>query len=80
MTTTATWIGAKVKLTIASGVTQYNHVTTSVAYASSSTRNVHFGLGSENRASRIEIRWPSGIIQHLEKVAADQVVKVTETE
>ena len=73
-------IGAKVKLTTPSGATQYNHVTTSVGYASSSTRRVHFGLGSENRASRIEIRWPSGKIQQLQDVSADQVVKVTEPE
>jgi hypothetical protein len=71
-------IGAKVKLAAPSGATQYNHVTTSVGYASSSSRRVHFGLGEENRASRIEIRWPLGKHQLIEDVAADQVLKVTE--
>jgi hypothetical protein len=73
-------IGAKIKLTTPSGVMQHNHVTTSVGYASSSSRRVHFGLGTETRASRLEIRWPSGAIQQLEDVAADQVVKITEPE
>jgi hypothetical protein len=71
-------IGAKIKLTTPAGVTQYNHVTTSVGYASSSSRRVHFGLGTEARVSSVEIRWPSRTIQQLENVAADQVVQVTE--
>jgi hypothetical protein len=73
-------IGAKVKLTGRSGLTQYNHVSTSVGYASSSSRRVHFGLGPDDRASRIEIRWPSGKNQQLENVPADQILKITEPE
>jgi enediyne biosynthesis protein E4 len=38
----------------------------------------HFGLGKEARATRIEIRWPSGRVQTLENVRADQLLKVTE--
>jgi len=56
---------------------QVNHVTTSVGYASSSSRAVHFGLGSKTSAD-VEIRWPSGATQRLENVAADQVLRVTE--
>jgi hypothetical protein len=72
-------IGAKVRLTGASGLAQFNHVTTSVGYASSSSKRVHFGLGKDTRASLIEIRWPSGSVQVLKDVAADQVLKITET-
>jgi hypothetical protein len=43
-------IGAAIKVTTKSGV-QYNHMTTSVCYASSSAGPVHFGLGGDN-ASR----------------------------
>jgi hypothetical protein len=39
---------------------------------------VHFGLGAETRADAVEIHWPSGIVQTLENVAADQILKVTE--
>jgi hypothetical protein len=71
-------IGTRVRLTSESGSVQYNHVTTSVGYASSSDKRVHFGLGSANRIREIELRWPSGTVQTLKDVAADQVLKVTE--
>jgi hypothetical protein len=71
-------IGARLKVTTVSGTSQWNHVTTSVGYASSSSKRVHFGLGSEERASRVEIRWPSGKVQFLENVAADRLISVIE--
>ena len=71
-------IGAKVRMTSESGRTQYNHVTTSVGYASSSSRRVHFGLGEESKIAAIEIRWPSGELQVLHDVKADQLLRVTE--
>ena len=71
-------IGARVKLVPESGAAQYNHVSTSVGYASSSTRRLHFGLGEDRKAVRIEIRWPSGKTQILENVPADQLLDVTE--
>lgn len=71
-------IGARVKVTTGSGRTLYNHVTTSVGFMSSSDRRVHFGLGKETSISSIEILWPSGIVQRLEQVKADQILKVEE--
>jgi hypothetical protein len=53
-------------------------MTSSVGYASSSYGPVHFGLGPESRADLIEIHWPSGIVQTLEDVPGDRVLKVTE--
>ncbi len=73
-------IGARIRLISASGFVQYNHVTTSVGYASSSTRRVHFGLGRDSSARRIEIHWPGGREQVLEDVAAGQVLVVEEPE
>jgi hypothetical protein len=70
-------IGARIKLVTKIGA-QYNHMTTSVGYASSSDGPVHFGLGTETHADSIEIHWPSGIVQTLQNVAADQVLHVTE--
>jgi enediyne biosynthesis protein E4 len=70
-------IGARIKVVTKSG-TQYNHMTTSVCYASSSDGPVHFGLGADNRAESVEIHWPSGKVQTLENVPADQVLKVVE--
>jgi hypothetical protein len=70
-------IGARIKV-ISKSVTQYNHMTTSVCYASSSDGPVHFGLGPDARADLIEIHWPSGIVQTMQNVAADQVLKAVE--
>ena len=70
-------IGARIKLIARSGV-QYNHMTTSVGYASSSDGPVHFGLGPDTKAESIEIRWPCGVVQTLQDVAADRVIKVKE--
>lgn len=71
-------IGAKIRLTAADGSVQYDHVTTSMGYASSSDSRVHFGLGANTVAREIQISWPSGIRQVLRDVAADRVVAVTE--
>ena len=70
-------IGARVKVVTKSG-TQYNHMTTSVGYASSSDGPVHFGLGPDSGVDLIEIHWPSGVVQTLRNVDADRVLKVTE--
>jgi len=51
-------IGAEVTLTAASG-SQYATVSTASSYLSSSDKRVHFGLGKEKVAQKIEIRWPS---------------------
>ena len=71
-------VGAKIRLTTASGRVLYNHVAISVGFMSSSDKRVHFGLGKDSRISSIEIRWPSGIKQVLKDVAADQLLKVDE--
>ena len=71
-------VGAKVKVTTASGRVLYNHVSISVGFMSSSDKRVHFGLGQETKVASIEIRWPSGIQQVLTDVAADQFLKLDE--
>jgi hypothetical protein len=72
-------IGAQVKVTTKSGRTLYEHVTTSVGFMSSSDRRVHLGLGKENEIREIEIRWPSGIVQHIEHPAADRILRIEES-
>ena len=71
-------IGAVIKVVTKAGA-QYNHMTTSVGYASSSHGPVHFGLGGEDRAEQVEIRWPSGIVQTLRNVAGDRLLNVRES-
>ncbi|MGA8579371.1 MAG: CRTAC1 family protein, partial [Bryobacteraceae bacterium] len=70
-------IGARIKIVTKSGA-QYNHVTTSVGYASSSAGPVHFGLGRNVSVDLVEIHWPSGIVQELKNVPGDQLLKVKE--
>jgi len=70
-------IGARVHVTAASGE-QWNRVTTSVGYAGSSDRTVHFGLGPDARVAEIEIEWPSGLRQKLRDVAADRYLTIEE--
>ncbi len=72
-------MGAKIKVTSASGV-QYGHVNTAVGYGCSSDPRVHFGLGKDQVAGKIEITWPSGTVQVLANVKADQILTVTEPE
>ncbi len=71
-------IGAQIKLTTPDGAQQFNEVTTSVGYASSSDSRVHFGLGVSKSAARIDITWPSGIRQTLHDVPGDRVVSIEE--
>jgi hypothetical protein len=71
-------IGAKVKVTTASGRVIWNHVSVSTGFMSSSDKRVHFGLGDEKQISSIEIRWPRGAVQTLKDVAADRILKVEE--
>jgi hypothetical protein len=71
-------IGTRIKVVTKAGA-QYNHQTSSVCYASSSLGPVHFGLGAESMATTVEIKWPSGIVQTMENVEGDRIVKVTET-
>ena len=70
-------IGARIKVVTKSGA-QYNHMTTSCGYASSSAGPVHFGLGANVSADLVEIRWPSGIVQTMRDVAGDRIVTVKE--
>jgi hypothetical protein len=56
---------------------QIRTVSSSVGYASSSDLAVHFGLGEATRAA-LEIRWPSGRIQEVGEVAADQRLQLEE--
>jgi hypothetical protein len=57
---------------------QVRTMTTAMGYASSSHAGVHFGLGSQSGAVRVEVQWPSGVKQVLENVEVNRVLDVTE--
>jgi hypothetical protein len=70
-------IGARVRLT-AGGKTQTHLRVSTSGYLSQGDHRLHFGLGDVARIDRIEIRWPSGKLQTLEGVRANQLITVTE--
>jgi hypothetical protein len=71
-------IGAKVKVTTASGRVLHNHVSVSSGFMSSSDKRLHFGLGGDSAVTQVEIRWPSGKTQTLDNVKVDRVLRVEE--
>ena len=71
-------IGARVKIVSETGQEQYAMVSTAGSYLSASDKRVHFGLGSAKTIKLIEIHWPSGKVQQLANVPADQILKVRE--
>jgi hypothetical protein len=72
-------MGAEITLTTPSGV-RHSHVNTAVGYGGASDVRVHFGLGKDETVTRLEVRWPSGIVQVLENAASNQLLVVTEPE
>ena len=70
-------IGARVKVSTSAGE-QYATVSTAGSYQSSSDVRAHFGLGTERVVKEIKVYWPSGIIQVLRNVSADQIQSVRE--
>jgi enediyne biosynthesis protein E4 len=70
-------IGARLKIT-ANGVTQTGDVRSGGSYLSQNDLRVHFGLGSATKVDEIEIHWPSGTIDVLKNLAADQFYALLE--
>jgi hypothetical protein len=53
-------------------------VSTAGSYLSSNDKRAYFGLGKDAVASKVEIRWPSGIKQTLTGVKGDRIMQVDE--
>ena len=70
-------IGARVTV-VAGGRTMVDEVMSGGSYYSQNSFTLHFGLGAAKEADRLEIRWPSGAIQTLTKVAASRMLRITE--
>ena len=72
-------IGATVRVT-AGNDTQSKMLRSGSSYLSSSELILTFGLGAHTQADAIEIHWPSGQVDQLKSVAADQIITVKEKE
>lgn len=71
-------IGAKLRLVTEDGSEQFAFVSTAGSYLSASDKRVHFGLGLSKKIKLLEINWPSGKVQPLESITADQILTVHE--
>lgn len=70
-------IGARVTVTI-DNESQMQEVRTGLSYLSSNDPRILFGLGDHTRIDRLEIRWPSGIVQVLENLEVNREIVVVE--
>jgi enediyne biosynthesis protein E4 len=70
-------IGAVVRVT-SGGETQTQMLRSGSSYLSSSELVLTFGLAQQEKAESIEIRWPSGQVDHLPNVATGQAITATE--
>jgi hypothetical protein len=70
-------VGARLKL-VADGMTQTEQIRSGGSYLSQNDFRVHFGLGDTIKVDSVEIRWPSGAVDVLKNLAADQFYSVLE--
>ena len=59
---------------------QIDEVRSGGSYYSQNDLRIHFGLGKANKVDLLEIRWPSGQIDQLKNVPANQLIFVKEGE
>ena len=70
-------IGARLKL-FAGGMTQTEEIHSGGSYLSQSDMRVHFGLGTATKIDSLEIRWPSGKVETIKDLDADNFYSVFE--
>lgn len=70
-------IGASVEV-FSGDLYQLDQVRSGASYLSQSDLRLSFGLGQRRTADRIRITWPSGLVQELENVAANQEFTLVE--
>jgi len=73
----ASGIGARVVLT-AGEKKWMREAGASAGYLSTNDPRLHFGLGQQKSVDRLEVHWPSGVVQLLTDVGVDRIVTVKE--
>jgi hypothetical protein len=76
-TSNAAGIGARVRIVAGRGA-QIREVSGGSGFRSQDSLTAEFGLGAETLVDTLIVRWPSGNVDMLFDVAADQVVQITE--
>jgi len=71
-------VGTRIYVTCG-GKRQFRERFAGGSYCSSSDPRLHFGLGDAALIGRVEIVWPGGHKEILEKVSANQILSITES-
>ena len=66
-----TGLGARVTV---AGHSQTQTVLGQASYYSHDDLRLHYGLGSQSTAEQVTVHWPSGLVDRLKNVAANQVI------
>jgi len=69
-------IGAKIRVRLENGASQWALVRSGSSYLSQSELTLTFGLGSATAVKAVEITWPDGQIDTLPRTAGDQTIVV----
>ncbi len=72
-------IGSRIKL-LAGGKLQTAQKKSATGYLSQNDSRIHFGLLKNETVEKIEIKWPSGKLQILDNIKANQILTVKEPE
>ena len=70
-------VGALLRLEV-DGTTRVRVVKAGSSYLAQNDLRVHFGLGQAEFADRLEVIWPSGTVDVVERVGANRIVTVSE--
>ena len=72
-------LGAKVRV-VAGTLSQIDEVRSGGSYLSQNDLRLHFGTGPADKVDRLEVRWPSGSTQLLQKLQCDRFYVLKEGE
>jgi hypothetical protein len=70
-------IGSRVEVAVGS-ILQIREQTGGMHRITQNHQRLHFGLAKHSRVDQITVKWPSGIVQHLDNVKANQILRITE--
>jgi hypothetical protein len=70
-------IGARLKLTVGGKILRRD-VRAGSSYLAQNDPRVHFGMGKSSQAERLEILWPSGVVDVVLDISANQILTVQE--
>jgi hypothetical protein len=59
---------------------QIDEVRSGGSYISQNDLRIHFGIGKAEKVDLLEIRWPSGLVEALKEIKANQLIYVKEGE